>query len=385
MSAADFASTAPRSQVWAHVGQPFTPDSFDIVVVGAGRMGAACALYLRQLAPHLSLLLVEEGGLPNEEGATILAPGVWTAFDVPRGQEAAAEWTREQLLSGIEKLEVESRPLVELLRDGADTVPTTEALAHAPEALALLDPQVYPLARVDARALTYRPGQLALQAAQQAIRLGANLLLNTRAEPGVGQVKLHRLTVTNTHQIVVHETRQVRARAVVVAAGAAGPVLIEHGVGLHTRHGRAYVQYPRLNLPTSAQTPVLRAGGLTLRPQNDGLTLIPPIHHRDPQGYQPAGGQLTGVPTGLRREVLEDLVALMDGLPALSSDRLELGRSSADIAGAWVSLPGGQPDTIPTAEQPAPGLFLLLGGPRADTLGLATAHALAAEVVATLD
>ncbi|WP_339095561.1 FAD-binding oxidoreductase [Deinococcus sp. VB343] len=385
MSAADFASTAPRSQVWAHVGQPFTPDSFDIVVVGAGRMGAACALYLRQLAPHLSLLLVEEGGLPNEEGATILAPGVWTAFDVPRGQEAAAEWTREQLLSGIEKLEVESRPLVELLRDGADTVPTTEALAHAPEALALLDPQVYPLARVDARALTYRPGQLALQAAQQAIRLGANLLLNTRAEPGVGQVKLHRLTVTNTHQIVVHETRQVRARAVVVAAGAAGPVLIEHGVGLHTRHGRAYVQYPRLNLPTSAQTPVLRAGGLTLRPQNDGLTLIPPIHHRDPQGYQPAGGQLTGVPTGLRREVLEDLVALMDGLPALSSDRLELGRSSADIAGAWVSLPGGQPDTTPTAEQPAPGLFLLLGGPRADTLGLATAHALAAEVVATLD
>lgn len=385
MSAADFASTAPRSQVWAHVGQPFTPDSFDIVVVGAGRMGAACALYLRQLAPHLSLLLVEEGGLPNEEGATILAPGVWTAFDVPRGQEAAAEWTREQLLSGIEKLEVESRPLVELLRDGADTVPTTEALAHAPEALALLDPQVYPLARVDARALTYRPGQLALQAAQQAIRLGANLLLNTRAEPGVGQVKLHRLTVTNTHQIVVHETRQVRARAVVVAAGAAGPVLIEHGVGLHTRHGRAYVQYPRLNLPTSAQTPVLRAGALTLRPQNDGLTLIPPIHHRDPQGYQPAGGQLTGVPTGLRREVLEDLVALMDGLPALSSDRLELGRSSADIAGAWVSLPGGQPDTIPTAEQPAPGLFLLLGGPRADTLGLATAHALAAEVVATLD
>lgn len=385
MSAADFASTAPRSQVWAHVGQPFTPDSFDIVVVGAGRMGAACALYLRQLAPHLSLLLVEEGGLPNEEGATILAPGVWTAFDVPRGQEAAAKWTREQLLSGIEKLEVESRPLVELLRDGADTVPTTEALAHAPEALALLDPQVYPLARVDARALTYRPGQLALQAAQQAIRLGANLLLNTRAEPGVGQVKLHRLTVTNTHQIVVHETRQVRARAVVVAAGAAGPVLIEHGVGLHTRHGRAYVQYPRLNLPTSAQTPVLRAGGLTLRPHNDGLTLIPPIHHRDPQGYQPAGGQLTGVPTGLRREVLEDLVALMDGLPALSSDRLELGRSSADIAGAWVSLPGGQPDTIPTTEQPTPGLFLLLGGPRADTLGLATAHALAAEVVAALD
>lgn len=367
------------------MGQPFTPDSFDIVVIGAGRMGAACALYLRQLAPHLSLLLAEEGGLPNEEGATILAPGVWTAFDVPQGQEAAAEWPREQLLGGFGKLEVEPRPLVELLRDEPNTVSTAEALAHAPEALALLDPLAYPRARVDDRALTYRPGQLALQAAQQAIGLGANLLLNTRAEPGVGQVKLHRLTVTNTHQIVVHETRQVRARAVVVAAGAAGPALVEHGAGLHTRHGRAYVQYPRLNLPTSAQTPVLRAGGLTLRPQNGGLTLVPPVHHRDPQGYQPAGGQLTGVPTGLRREVLEDLVALMDGLPALSSDRLELGRSSADIAGAWVALPSGRSDAPPTAEQLAPGLFLLLGGPRADTLGLATAHALATEVVATLD
>lgn len=385
MSAADSTSTPPRGQVWAHVGQPFTPDSFDIVVIGAGRMGAACALYLRQLAPHLSLLLAEEGGLPNEEGATILAPGVWTAFDVPQGQEAAAEWPREQLLGGFGKLEVEPRPLVELLRDEPNTVSTAEALAHAPEALALLDPLAYPRARVDDRALTYRPGQLALQAAQQAIGLGANLLLNTRAEPGVGQVKLHRLTVTNTHQIVVHETRQVRARAVVVAAGAAGPALVEHGAGLHTRHGRAYVQYPRLNLPTSAQTPVLRAGGLTLRPQNGGLTLVPPVHHRDPQGYQPAGGQLTGVPTGLRREVLEDLVALMDGLPALSSDRLELGRSSADIAGAWVALPSGRSDAPPTAEQLAPGLFLLLGGPRADTLGLATAHALATEVVATLD
>ena len=351
-------------------------------------MGAACALYLRQLAPHLSLLLAEEGGLPNEEGATILAPGVWTAFDVPQGQEAQAEWTRQQLLGGFGKLEVEPRPLVQLEAQSGtgseDGLPTTDALAGAPEALALLDPLVYPRARVDDRALTYRPGQLALQAAQQAIGLGANLLLNTRAEPEAGQVTLHRLTVTNTHQIVVHETRQVRARAVVVAAGAAGPALVEHGAGLHTRHGRAYVQYPRLNLPTSAQTPVLRAGGLTLRPQNGGLTLVPPVHHRDPQGYQPAGGQLTGVPTGLRREVLEDLVALMDGLPALSSDRLELGRSSADIAGAWVALPSGRSDAPPTAEQLAPGLFLLLGGPRADTLGLATAHALATEVVATL-
>ena len=44
------------------------------------------------------------------------------------------------------------------------------------------------MARRDDRALTYRPGDLALLAAQRATWLGANLLLNTRAElvPGGG-------------------------------------------------------------------------------------------------------------------------------------------------------------------------------------------------------
>lgn len=374
-------------RVWAHVGQPFHEDACDFLVIGAGRMGAACALYLRQLAPGRSLLLVEEGGLPNEEGATILAPGVWTAHDIPAGYGAQAEWTREQLLGALgsgKALEVETRPLVELFPPGTDAfpdlLPTPDALASAPDALALLDPARLPLARTDPRALTYRPGSVSLLAAQQAISLGAGLLLNTRAELVPGGVRLHRLTVTNTHQIVVHETRQVRAGVVIVAAGAAGPLLVEQGLGLHTRHGRAYRQFPRLNLPSGPHTPALRTGGLTLRPQNGGYTLVPAIHHRDPHGYQPGGGSLTGVPTGLRREVLEDLVGLMDAVPALAGGGLELGRSSADVPGAWLALPGGRPDAPPQAEELAPGLHLLLGGPLADTLGLAAAHGLAAHL-----
>ena len=379
--------TPPRraGPVWAHVGQHFTEEAFDIVVIGAGRMGAACAFYLRELAPQRSLLLVEEGGLPNEEGATILAPGVWTAQDIPAGQEAQAEWTREQLLGALgsgKTLEVEQRPLVHLLPagEGSGLVPTLDALADFPEALALLDPARLPVARVDPRALTYRPGSVALLAAQQAIGQGAGLLLNTRAELVPGGVRLHRLTVTNTHQIVVHETRQIRADVIIVAAGAAGPALVEQGLGLHTRHGRAYRQFPRLDLLSEAQTPVLRASGLTLRPQNGGYTLVPAIHHRDPHGYHPAGGSLTGVPTGLRRELLEDLVGLMDAVPALAGEGLELGRSSADVPGAWLALPGGRPDAPPQAEELAPGLHLLLGGPLADTLGLAAAHELARRV-----
>ena len=115
-------------------------------------------------------------------------------------------------------------------------------------------------------------------------------------------------------------------------------------------------------------------------PQQGGFTLIPAIHHRDPHGYQPAGGALTGVPTGLRREVLEDFVGLMDALPALAGDALELGRSAADVPGAWVALPHGQPSAAPLHEELAPGLHLLLGGPLADTLGLHAAYALAAQV-----
>ena len=46
-------------QVWAHVGQPFEEQQFDVVIVGAGRMGAALALYLGRLAPSLRVLLAE--------------------------------------------------------------------------------------------------------------------------------------------------------------------------------------------------------------------------------------------------------------------------------------------------------------------------------------
>lgn len=367
-------------QVWAHVGQSFTETEFDLLVIGAGRMGAALAFYLRQLVPERSLLLAEEGGLPNEEGATILAPGVWTTLDLAPEQREAARWTREQL-AAFGDIQFQARPLLDL---GTGETATAAALADHPEALALIDPAALPTARLDPEAATYRPGSVALKAAQSAIRTGANLMLNARARLVPGGAELQRLTVTNTHQIVVHETCRVRAGVTVVAAGTAGPGLIEHGLGVHSRHARAYVQYPRLECPSLDTTPVLRVAGLMLRPQNGGYTLVPPVHHRDPQGYQPAGGHLTGVPTGLRRETLEDLVERMEAVPALATGALVLGRSSADIPGAWVALPGGKVNAAPLHEEALPGVHLLLGGPLADTLGLWTAHELARGVAGRL-
>ncbi|MFC5849067.1 FAD-dependent oxidoreductase [Deinococcus petrolearius] len=378
---------SPRGRVWAHVGQPFTETAYDVVVVGAGRMGAFAARELRRLAPALRLLLVEEGGLPNEEGATLLAPGVWTARDAPPGREAEAAWTRAQLAATLGDVQFRAAPLAEL-GAGADphpdARPTGEALADWPEALALLDPVDLPWARVDAGAATFRPGAVALNAAQEAVRLGADLLLNTRACPGEGgRMTLERLSVTNTHEVVVHERRAVQAAQVLLAAGAAGPALAEHALGVHTAHGRAYRQAPRLERPSGADSPTLRAGGLTLRPQAGGWTLVPAIWHRDPQGYVPAGGLLTGVLTGLRRETLEDLVALMDAVPALAGGGLGLGRSLSDVPGAWLALPGGRPDAPPLWQRLDDTHTLLLGGPLADVLGLSVAHDLAATLAGT--
>ncbi|PTA67108.1 FAD-dependent oxidoreductase [Deinococcus arcticus] len=377
---------AAPGRVWAHVGQPFAPSPYDVAVVGAGRMGAAAALFLRQQAPALRLLLVEEGGLPNEDGATILAPGVWSLSGLAPEHHGAARWTRGAL-QALGGTGWEARELVSLHAEPAPgRVPTAQTLARWPDMGALVNPAALPWAELDPDAGMYRPGHAALHAAQAAIRAGADLLLNTRAAPQPGGgLCLERLTVTNTHQIVTHETHLVTARAVVLAAGAKGPWLAECALGVHTRHARAYRQTPHLAVPSGAHSPVLRAGGLTLRPQHGAYTLIPPLHGRDPHGYQPSGGGLTGVPTGLRRETLEDLVALMDAVPALATEALHLGRSLADVPGAWLALPGGRADGPPTFEPLDEHTWLLLGGPHADTLGLHAARELAQAVAETLN
>ncbi|GGM21211.1 FAD-dependent oxidoreductase [Deinococcus aerophilus] len=380
------ASPSPAGQVWAHVGQRFTPQNHDVVVVGAGRMGSACALYVRQLAPHLRVLLLEEGGLPNEDGATLLAPGVWSARE-PSGERLEGErleqarWTRRQLETAFGDVSFAPRPLIRLFAEaGPDRSPTADALAPWPDARAMVNAPALPFAEVEQDAATYRPGAVALAAARAAVAAGADLMLNARARPVPGGVVVERLTVTNTHQIVTHETHTLHAGVTILALGADGPSAAEHELGLHTAHARAYRQVPRLNVPSDDTTPILHAGGLTLRPQHGGFTLIPSIHHRDPHGYAPTGGRLTGVPTGLRRETLEDLVGLMDALPPLGTGALELGRSVSDVPGVWLALPGGRPGGLPQHQRLQDGVHLLLGGPQADTLGLAVAYDLAATV-----
>ena len=375
---------AAAGRVWAHVGQPFAPARYDVLIVGAGRMGAALARFLRVARPDLSLLLAEEGGLPNEEGATILAPGVWHA-DVPPERREEAERTRILLgdaLTPCGLLDLQGQA-------GPATRPVSEVLG--PDLLGWIDAGVLPHVRLDGRAGVYSAGQLTLGHAQTAIREGADLMLNVRAElhghaldrPGSGgaaRVALHRLSVTNTHQVVVDHTVNVTAARVVIAAGAPGPALVEAGLGIVTPHRAAYRQTPRLEVPSTPGTPVLRAEGLTLRPQSGGFTVVPPVPHPDPWGYVPTGGRLVGVPVGLRRETLDAVMRAMPGLSVLAGEGLVVGRSIADIPGAWLAVPAGD---WPTWERLEDTHWLLLGGERADLTGLAVAEQLAQALAAT--
>lgn len=390
-------------QVYAHVGQPFTPQPYDVAVLGAGRMGCLVAHFLLHARPDVRLLLLDKGGLPNEEGATILAPGVWTALDVPAQWQAHAETTRALALGTLAVAEgglgqpgpndapTLERGLIELLDASTQGSRSLSELRGLPAGLA--DPSRFAAWREDVRALTYSVASLTLRAGQSAVRQGADLMLNAQAVPAAGGLSIDRLTVTNTHRVVVHETHQVAARQVVIAAGADGPALAEQHLGFVTHHAQAYRQWPRLNLPSTDTSPIVCAQfaakhqrtAITLRPHAGGYTVVTPIHHRDPHGYQPIGGRLSSVPVGLRREVLQDLLLGMEGLPALATEALEVGRSLADIPGAWVALPaGGWPLWEALGESQGAGYSLLLGGEKADLVGAGVAREAARDVLARL-
>lgn len=386
-------------QVLVHAGQPLAQTHYDLAVVGGGRMGLACAFYLRQLAPRARLLIVERGGIPHEEGATLNAPGVWHRADLPPEWRARAEWTRRiwadpQAETGTVRphdptfqasgwacfgTELGEPP------EGLERFPARELLERlSPEAQtqlpSLLDLEAMPDVWYDPLGGAGSASALALSYGYGAVRLGADLLLNSEAELIDTGLRVRRLTVTRRHEIVVAETRDLQTGAVVVAAGAEGPALLEEGLGRHLPHRRAYVQTPRLNLPPAPGLPLLSAACLGLRPRDGGFQLLPPTPAPDPGSYEPSGGRLAGVPTGTRRELLDTLLGALPSWPALAAGGLDLGKTVTDVPGAWVALPHGG---WPLAEEAAPGRWLLLGGPQSDRVGLAVAYELAARIAGT--
>ncbi|ADV68730.1 FAD dependent oxidoreductase [Deinococcus maricopensis DSM 21211] len=383
--------------MFTHAQHALPDTSYDVVIIGAGRMGLAAAFYLRRLQVGARVLIAERGGIPSEDGATLHAPGVWHRQGLPAAWAARAAWVRH-LWANPEVETGTARPHDPpfIACGHAHLHFTDEPATPPPAGLRTFTPETF-LASLCAPAreqvqtlvdwpsvvaVTFDPlggvgsgSTLALSYGYAAVRLGADLALNTEARLTPGGVTLRRLDVTNTHQIVVAREEQVRAPVVIVAAGADSMTLLEHDLGVIRRHGRAYAQYPQLEVPPAPGLPALAAQGFTVRPAASYLRVLPPVQGADPHGYAPVGGRLMGVPVGTRREVLDAMLPHLEPLPALMHDRLNLGKAVPDVPGAWEARPVGG---WPLHERVADGVHLLLGGPGADQVGPSVAYDLAA-------
>lgn len=402
-------------QVLNRAAQDLPRDEYDFLVIGGGLLGVACAYFLREFAPGKSVLLVEAGGIPSEEGATHIAPALLPGcFDAELEEQTRARW----LATLLDKLEHADRgrgPAGAALRrrvgflqlagntdagnPSPGTVPFSVWRERQPESVQHNVAALFGFA--DDAPVRFDPAggygsaeALALRLGHAAVRAGMDLLLNTRAAfAGADEWLLDRLEANNRMQVESVRQTRVRARTVVVACGADGARLIADGLNESSPFaGRCYLQYPRFENDKELRRdargvvalPVVAAHGFAIRPHGDGALLLPaaPLPP-DSDGYVPTGGQLHGVSVGLRRELLDRLLLALDTLPALSRPSLNLGKTPANVRGAWEALtPSGRPEFwhLPDTKvwQLAAG-----GGLHAFPLGVAKACELAHRLSAT--
>ena len=371
---------------------------YDRVVLGGGLLGLAAAFYLRALEPEASLLIVEQGGIPSESGATFVSPAVAHAFFEQAELRQRARWTLQILANlseetgverpndvpfrqvGVLNLERETREGTQPTRKHLETFSSEQADAMG----ALLALPEFPHARWDAGAGYGSAEAAALHYGYGAVGRGADLLLNARAHPlDEREIKLERLEFDRQMRHRVVKTEKVTTDSVIVAAGAETSALVEDVLGVLLLYRRRYVQYPRIEadagLPLEdgrVSLPVIQADGFTLRPQGEGLLVVPPPLPPDPDGYEPTGARLLGVRVGVRREVLDALLAHADALPFVNWESLNLGKTVQKVRGAWEVIP---PDGVPEWRQ-VEGWHTLVGGRHGFSLGLAAAY----DLVATL-
>lgn len=375
---------------------------YDFVIIGGGLLGVACAWFLREFAPERSVLLVEAGGIPSEEGGTHVCPALHHHLYPDPEERARARWLTgwlETLARGGEKPLFARvgflRPAGDGEEDAAGAVPFAAWREGQPENVRRNVDTLFGFA--DEAPVVFDPDgghgnaeALALRLGHAGVGRGLDLMLNARAAfDGPATLRLDRLEMNNRMQVEVVRQTTVRAGSIVVACGAAGARLVAEGWGeaLPPGFGRFFAQYPRFENDADlrrdargvTEMPVVaaRRGGFTIRPHGDGALLVPALPtDPDPEGYAPVGGKLFGVGTGLRGELLAPLVAALEELPALGRPSLNLGKTVANVRGAWETLtPAGRP-----AVWQHPGgapVRLLAGGAHGFSLGIAAACELA--------
>lgn len=376
-------------QVLNHLNIPLERSHYDLVIVGAGMLGLSLAFWLRTLAPQHSVLIVEEGGIPRERGATqnrsgIFAPPNWD-------EQTEFVWNILQNIARVTQIQRPYDPVfqpcgaVHLARVGNDFIPLASPVQHNLERL--LDLHYYAGATWQPQAGYGSPSSVALHFGFGAVARGADLMLNARAVANSEKtLSLERLDIDNTMRVHVGRCDTVTYDRLVVAAGAWSGGWLERNLHIVRAIPLRYVQHLRLDekvplerIGNQVNLPVVLVDGFRLRPHFGGILLELPDFIPDlapnliPDVQQiPTGGTLEGVEVGLCPAALEGILNHLEHMPMLGSEHLFLGKTSLDLMGSWQVA-----QDFPSWCKIQGNLYTLLGGKYTFERGLAVARDLA--------
>lgn len=321
----------------------------DVVIVGAGVLGLAVAHTLLQHQPELRVLIIEQDGVPSEQGSTYLSPGI-----MYRPENAADASRYEQTLNTIKTLPQQSN--TRLLspcgyirfqsHETPQSTPATTAISTYPDAEqqrihTLLNTSNYPHAYHDPAGGYVHAEALALRYGRASVHQGATLMLNSRVI-NLNPLTIERLEFDRMMQRVVIATERVTCEQLVLAAGVNNSALLEESYGFLDGMKRSYRQFLRIETDAHLHVhanklsmPVLELAGVVLRAQGEGVLVSMPLLPADPEGYVPQGGKLLGVPVGVRREYLEYLLQYEHALPFVAWSSLNLGKTLNNVRSGW--------------------------------------------------
>ena len=383
-------------RVYNHAGLVLEHGHYDVGIVGGGLLGLSCAFWLKSLEPDLKVLIVEQGGVPQEGGATQNSSSLFSLANLKHRQNEA-RWTLG-ILQNLESVTGVQRPhdpkfqqvgWLTLLSEGLGQVLELDLKFLSSAVRSNLE-RLVNLSSVES--ILYDPASgygsassAALHFGYGAVARGADLVLSTRArgEAGSRHLTLERLDIDRRMQVFVARQERVKVDKLIVAAGAESGAWLEKNLNLTLELPRHYVQHLRISEKAALErlggevvTPILERGGFVLRPHLGGVLIsLPPIV-ADPMDYLARGASFLGVPVGLRREYLDSVLEAMDALPCLGWPELNLGKTALELLGAWEGA-----REFPGWLEVDAGVYTLFGGRRGFELGLSTAFDLASSVL----